>query len=218
MPRAEEPPPSPPVIAPSPAPALPAFEWPPPRYSAFVEIPRAWIAPSEATLGSVADRLERAFDSAGYAERSYFWIPGGFALASRIETIRNDAAPAEGAERWAVEMDRPPQGFVDYIRALFDARPGLYRVIVFAATNEAVSAGEHAPSSSEARSWMYRGLLQLPASVRKLSYESDHHTIALIYEFEQPPDRSGARVRQPSSSPGRVHLQKSGLLRALGPP
>jgi hypothetical protein len=197
--------------------ALPAFEWPPPRYSAFVEIPRAWLAPGDATLGSVADRLERAFDAAGYAERSYFWIPGGFALASRIETIRDDAAPAEGAERWAVEMDRPAQGFVDYIRALFDARPGLYRVIVFAATDRATSAGERAPSSSEARSWMYRGLMHLPASVGRLPYESEHHTMALIYEFEQPPDRSGARVRQPSSSPGRVHLQKSGLLQALGP-
>jgi hypothetical protein len=182
-----------------------------------VEIPRAWIATSDATLGSVANRLERAFDSAGYAERSYFWIPDGFALASRIETIRADAAPAEGAERWTVEMDRPAQGFVDFIRALFDARPGLYRVIVFAATDAAFSAGERAPSSSEARSWMYRGLMQLPASVGRLPYGADHHTMALIYEFEQPADRSGVHVRQPSGSPGRVHLEKSGLLRALGP-
>ena len=182
-----------------------------------MEIPRAWVAPGDATLGSVANLLEQAFDSAGYAERSYFWIPGGFALASRIETIRADAAPAEGAERWAVEMDRPAQGFVDFIRALFDARPGLYRVIVFAATDAPASAGERAPTSTEARSWMYRGLMQLPADIGRLPYGADHHTMALVYEFEQPPDRSGARVRQPSGSPGRVHLEKSGLLSALRP-
>lgn len=201
--------------APRSTPELPAFDWPPPRYSAFVEIPRAWIAPGDATLGSVAQRLERAFDSAGYAERSYFWIPGGFALASRIEQIQADAAPAAVPERWAVAMDRPPQGFVDFIRALFDARPGLYRVIVFAATNADYSAGERAPAASEARSWMYRGLMQLPASVGTLPYRAEHHTMALIYEFEQRADRSEPRVRQPSDSPGRVHLDKSGLLQAL---
>lgn len=230
-PRPPAPSPSPPDRSPAPQPAPapahprggspaypalePAFDWPPPRYSAFVEIPRAWIAPGDATLGSVAQRLERAFDSAGYAERSYFWIPGGFALASRIEQIRADAAPAAVPERWAVAMDQSPKGFVDFIRALFDARPGLYRVIVFAATDADYSAGEQAPTSAEARSWMYRGLMQLPARVGMQPYGAEHHTRALIYEFEQRAAGSEPRVRQPSNSPGRVHLEKSGLLQAL---
>jgi hypothetical protein len=164
----------------------------------------------------VASRLEQAFDAAGYAERSYFWIPGGFAVASRIEQIQADASPAPATERW-LAMDRPAQGFVDFIRALFDARPGLYRLIVFAATDASYTAGERAPTSGEAQSWMYRGLMQLPSSVGMLPYGPEHHTTALIYEFERPSDGSAPHVSQPSNSPGRVHLEKSGLLQALAP-
>src|SRR5688572_955441 len=68
---------------------MPAFPWPPPRYSAFAPIVREWIADGPLpTLGSVATRLEAAFDRTGYGERTYYWVPGGFALVSRIEQIR----------------------------------------------------------------------------------------------------------------------------------
>ena len=84
--------------------ALPAFPWPPPRYSAFANIAVEWVAPgTEPVLGEVARQLERAFNIAGYGESSYYRIPGGFALASRIEHIRADASPfdaprAKGAD------------------------------------------------------------------------------------------------------------------------
>jgi hypothetical protein len=197
-------------------PELPAFPWPPPKYSAFVEIPREWIAPrGSETLAAVARRLESAFDEAGYGERSYFWIPGGFALASRIEEIREDASPLPPPRRWSVEMSRPPQGFFDFVRALFDARPGLYRVIVFTATDESYTAAERSATPGEASAWMYKGLMQLPDSVGTRAYGNGHHTMALIYEFERRPDDPEARVKQPSNSPGRVHLEKAGLARVL---
>ena len=194
---------------------LPAFEWPPPRYSAFVELPREWIFEDSATLGSVARRLEYAFDSAGYSERSYFWIPGGFALASRIEQIGVDATPLAPPARWAIRMTRPPQGFLDFVRALFDARPGLYRVIVFTVTDAGLSAGKRTPTPEEATEWIFGGVMQLPAGVGTLPYSAGHHTIALIYEFERVAEDSRVRVTQPSNSPGRVHLERSGLLQAL---
>src|SRR5687767_820556 len=78
---AEPPPPAPPP----PPSALPAFPWPPPRYSAFATVMREWVAAAtQPTLASAAARLERAFDAAGYGERSYYWVPGGFALVSRL--------------------------------------------------------------------------------------------------------------------------------------
>jgi hypothetical protein len=198
---------------------LPAFPWPPPRYSAFATIARAWVASgAPTTLGTVASRLEAAFDAAGYGERSYYWIPGGFALVSRIEQIRSDAAPVEPPARWAVETPRVREGFIDHIRALFNAPPGFYRVIVFTVTDQAFAASERPPTSSEARTWISSGTLRLPESVSSLAYSDEHYTTALIYEFERRADQTEATMRMPSDSPGRVHLEKAGLWKALARP
>jgi hypothetical protein len=195
---------------------MPAFPWPPPRYSAFSAIMREWVAPNpQATLSSVASRLESAFDAAGYGERSYYRIPDGFALVSRIEQIRADATPFDAPARWAVEDATVREGFLDHIRALFNAPPGFYRVIVFTVTDQDFAAADRAPTSSEARNWVSSGSLRLPASVGNLPYSARHYTMALIYEFERRADDAQARVLAPSDSPGQVHLEKAGLWRAL---
>ena len=213
-PSAPEPPPSAPRRA-----DLPTFPWPPPRYSAFSTIARQWVAPgARATLASAANRLEEAFDAAGYGERSYYWIPDGFALVSRIEQIQSDATPVEPPARWAVETPKVREGFIDHIRALFNAPPGFYRVIVFTVTNQDFAAGERPPTSNEARNWISAGLLRLPETVGIRPYSEQHYTTALIYEFERRADQSEPRVKAPSDSPGRVHLEKAGLWQALARP
>jgi hypothetical protein len=206
-------------VPPLPPVGLPAFPWPPPRYSAFATIAREWVATgAEPTLGSAAARLERAFDAAGYGERSYYWVPGGFALVSRIEQIRDDATPLAVPARWAIDTPMVRAGFIDHIRALFNAPPGFYRVIVFAVTDQDFAAGERPPTSSEARTWVSSGSLRLPASVGARPYSAQHFTTALIYEFERRADRSDAAIRAPSNSPGQVHLEKTGLWQALARP
>ena len=217
-PRPSAPPPTTSSSAPSaPAPAgLPVFPWPPPRYSAFSAVARQWVAPDPyPTLGSAASRLERAFEVAGYGEWSYYWIPGGFALVSRIEQIRSDATPVAPPARWAIETPDVREGFIDHIRALFNSPPGFYRVIVFTVADQDFAAGERPPTSEEARNWISSGSLRLPEALGTLPYSERHSTFALIYEFERRPDRSEARVRVPSDSPGRVHLEKAGLWQAL---
>jgi hypothetical protein len=179
-------------------------------------IAREWVAAdARATLSSVAKRLEAAFDAAGYGERSYYWIPGGFALVSRIEQIRSDAAPVEPPSRWAVNTPTMKVGLIDYIRALFNAAPGFYRVIVFAVTDQDFAAASRSPTASEARTWVSAGSLRLPEKVGTLSYSQRHYTTALIYEFERRADQPEALTRTPSDLPGRVHLEKSGLWQAL---
>jgi len=220
---APPPPPPPPAdvppATPTAAPALPAFPWPPPRYSAFATIVREWVAGGpQPTLGSAAQRLEAAFDTAGYGERSYYSIPGGFALVSRIEQIRPDASSVDAPARWAVEAATVRAGFIDHIRALFNAPPGFYRVIVFAVTDQDFAAAGRAPTSAEARAWITSGSLRLPPDVGSRPYSAQHYTSALIYEFERRADRSEAEVRTPSNSPGRVHLEKTGIWQALARP
>lgn len=196
--------------------ALPAFPWPPPRYSAFANIVVEWVAPgTEPVLGEVARQLERAFNIAGYGESSYYRIPGGFALASRIEHIRADASPFDAPERWAVDTPKVREGFIDYIRALFNAPPGFYRVIVFVVTDQDFAAAEQAPSSAEARAWVTGGGLRLPERIAAQPYGPRHYTTALIYEFERRRDEPQASVLMPSPTQGRDHLERAGLWQAL---
>lgn len=198
------------------APTLPSFPWPPPRYSAFSSIEREWVAPAAgATLGSAAARLERAFDAAGYGERSYYRIPGGFALASRIEQIRADASPFAPPDRWTVATPPMREGLIDIIRALFNAPPGYYRVIVFAVTDRDFAAREEPPTEADARRWASGGALRLPAELGALPYSAQHYTTALIYEFERRADQPAASLRLPSDSQGRTHLERAGLWQAL---
>jgi len=202
-------------MAAGPPPGFPSFPWPPPRYSAFSQIAREWVAPTTpVTLASVASRLDTAFDAAGYGERSYYWIPGGFAVVSRIEQIQPDATPAALPARWAAQPARVRAGFLDHIRALFNAPPGYYRVIVFTVTDQSYAAGERPPTSGEAQSWLSAGSLRLPDVVGAAPYSDRHYTMALIYEFERRADQE-ARMKAPSDSPGRVHLEKAGLWQAL---
>jgi hypothetical protein len=142
-------------------------------------------------------------------------VPGGFALVSRIEQIRADATPIEPPARWAIDSPRVRASFIDHVRALFNAPPGFYRVIVFAVTDQDFAAGPRPPTSSEAQAWASFGSLRLPATLGDRPYTQDHYTTALIYEFERRADRTEAEMRTPSNTPGQVHLERTGLWQAL---
>lgn len=233
---APPPPPPPPTPAPAPVPppapalppptatgsgqpaaaALPDFPWPPPRYSAFEVLERGWLAPAaDARLGAAAQRLEAVFDAAGYVERSYYRVPGGFALASRAEQIHADASPFPAPERWSVDPAGAGKSFAARLRALFNAPPGHYRVIVFVVTDQDFAAAPRAAPEAEARAWVSGGGLRLPPAIAALPFTPSHYASALIYEFERRSERDPAGVRVPSAAPGRVHLEKGGLWQAL---
>lgn len=226
-PAPEQPPPPPPPAPVLPPPsanggdrpvvsALPDFPWPPPRYSAFEVLERDWLAPgADARLGAAAQRLEAAFDAAGYVERSYYRVPGGFALASRAEQIHADASPYLPPERWSVDAEGAGRSFADRLRALFNAPPGHYRVIVFVVTDQGFAAAPRTAPEAEVRAWVSGGGLRLPAAIAAQPFTSAHYASALIYEFERRSEREPADVRVPSAVPGRVHLEKGGLWQAL---
>lgn len=55
---------------------------------------RAWLLASHRPqLGHVAESLAGALEKVGYSERSYFSVPGGFALATKLEQIYPDGRP-----------------------------------------------------------------------------------------------------------------------------
>ncbi len=203
---------------PYPAAELPEFPWPPPKASAQTTIPvNLLITSGRATqLNDVAKRLENALSYAGYEENSYFYIPRGFALVTRIEQFYPDGRSKEGATRWAATL--PPQASFSlsaYLKALFTAEKGYYRILVFLVTSVPVRQSSQEISRDDADAWLHRGANMLPPSIGSLSFSKDHACVALVYEFEQMSRDHEPIFKSPSLILGRIHLQQSRILEAL---
>ena len=82
---------------------FPQFPWPPPKPSALYVIPRGLLVDKEfggtPNLADIQGKLTDALDGAAYYERSYYSVPGGFAMVTRMERIRQDGT-ADLARRW----------------------------------------------------------------------------------------------------------------------
>ena len=212
-----------PEALPSPAaeiePEAPQFPWPPPRASASVVIPFGPIRSSgvpEPTLGDAAKLIDAALDGSGYVDRSYFAAPGGFAMVTRLERIDADGTPKQ-EERWSVEPP-PLQSFSlgAYLRALFTAPAGYYRIIVFVVSSQPFAQAAEPVSRDDALAWLHEGLNRLPEGIAEASYTERHDVTALIYQFEQPGRQEALLVLQGSPT-GREHLERAQLWGAFSP-
>jgi len=197
--------------------AVPEFPWPPPKASASDTISRELLLGSQEhpKLGDAAAALDLAFRKAGYGERSFYGVPGGFAMASRIEQMNQDGTAKGPADRWSLEV--PPMrkfSLSAYVSALFTARLGFYRVIVFVITSHPFSQSTAKPTSEEAQIWESSGLNALPEAIASRDYTSAHRCTALIYEFKRTGTQQ-AKFVDPSEITGQIHLERSGLLAAL---
>jgi hypothetical protein len=203
--------------------SVPAFPWPPPRPATRHALGGDRLGSPE-TLGAAAERLLAALDASGYAEHSFFSVqpdpavaPEGFALVTRLEQIDPDGSPRPGAERWSVALpEREIFSLGDFVRALFSAPEGHYRVIVFTVTGRPVAPSDDAPSRDDAGRWLGTGLARLPPALAELPWTRDHAVTALIYQFRQVGSGTEPQVNPPDAPPARDQLQRTGILAGLG--
>lgn len=199
-------------------PSIPEFPWPPPAASARQVIPPDVLAGGHrlSRLGDVDAVLSEALELTGYAEKSYWAVPKGFAVATRLEQIEANGKSRPPPARWSAEMPRltGPFSLGAYLRALFTAEPGYYRIVVFIVTEASFSEAEESISAEEARSWGAHGLKALPDSIAARAYHAGVVCTAMIYQFERRPGRQ-AEPLVPSPLDARAHLVQSGLWRAL---
>ena len=196
---------------------VPEFPWPPPKASASDTIPRELLVGNAAhpLLGTAARAIESAFQQAGYGEKSYYSVPGGFAMASRMEQMNQDGSSKGSADRWSLEVPRMSTFSLSlYLTALFRGRPGYYRVIVFVVTSQPFSQSSAKITSEEAGVWISSGLNKLPEKMANQEYSPAHTCTALIYEFKRP-EGQRAKFVDPSEVTGPIHLEKSGLMAAF---
>ncbi len=206
--------PSTPIGMPTTA-TLPEFPWPPPKPSS-VAIPALSsinAAEAEPTLGDVDSRITGALTTGGYDEKSYYGVPGGFALVTRLEQIDPDGYPVY-SDRWAAElspMDVKEFSLSKYLEALFGMPKGHYRIFVFIVTSNLVVQSGTPVTQGEAENWIVEGANKLPSWMAAQPYTKEHSCTVYIYEFIQSGVGGKANQNVPSDITGRQHLERAGL-------
>lgn len=199
---------------------IPSFPWPPPQASATDTVPRTLLlAPGAQTalLGDVNHRLVAALESSGYVGKSYYAVPDGFALVTQLEQINADGTSRPVPDRWAANVGTLRSfSLSEYLKALFTANVGHYRIIVFVLTPHPFSQSDAKVTREQALSWIPKGANQLPSSIAEQAFTPDFACTALIYEFEELHAGAAATLVAPSNLSGRDHLSKSNVLSALG--
>lgn len=212
--------PKPQPVSAEPSYSMPAFQWPPPRASEEYVLPRNVFGDGSRTLiFSDVDRiLVAALNSGGYTARSYYSVPKGFALATRIEQINQDGTPKMPPARFALEPEqvsvfRP----MDYLKALLNGVPGYYRVIVFILTDAPFQASGAQATEAQATAWVSSGVNVLPRTIGDLPFTRDVNCTALVYEFMRKPgaDSDATEFAMPGHLDAMTHLQKSGIWRGF---
>ena len=202
----------------------PNLPWPLPKASARVVIPDELLpVPSNRSsqLTIIDNALSDALTTSGYVEKSYYQIPGGFALVTRIERINSDGTPH--SDRWSPEI-RPLQNFSlkGYLRALFTAERGYFRIIVFTVTSFSYPSENTIVSVTEATSWleggepiMNQGVIEKESEASRSDDTIKYNSIAHIYEFEKYNSKSEAVLKIPGNITGMDHLYNSMIYTSL---
>lgn len=165
-------------------------------------------------------RLRNTLETRGYTDFGYYRVPGGFALATRIERMTETGTPWSDDGRWVM---RSPSlltlsgelSLARIIDALINADPGRYRVLVFVVTDRAVVSSAPPISVEGASSLVTDGGASLPGSLGAALFTPGHNVTVLIYEFERPALGQYPKPVSASAVPGLTQLQRSGVLPLL---
>jgi hypothetical protein len=215
-------PPNATVPSTSPSQDIPIFPYPVPKASATQILPRQLLVGSIAqpTFGTVAEKLAHALDRAGYGQSSFYALAGGhgIAIATQLEQINDDGSPKNGDGRFQLNLAplaATEFSLSNYLRALFTARSGRFRVIVFTLSS-GVTQDSRAPSEAAAITWAGSGQTRLPTRFASIPFTDQMTCTALIYEFEKMDYNADAKFIDPGKVNAMAHLMKAGIWSLLG--
>ena len=187
--------------------------WPPPRSTS--EWPSAAHLEGR-SFGQVAERVAHVLEAAGYADTRVFRIGAryehGFAIATRLEQIRDDGAPATTRERWSARFPSAPSlEWLGGARRPHLPGPGRYRAFLIAVTD--VPRKGTRPTPSDERTLMDGPAL--PEVPLPLDRPLSSTTTLTVYVYEyaaSSADGAGAFVEPADSRiSGAAQVRASGL-------
>jgi len=192
----------------------PKFPWPPPTTNTYTRVPIKYLLANnnQTSFYDVIEKIEKVLDYCGYSEKSYFEVPDGIAIVTRIEQINSDGTSKINYERWKAEI-APLRSFSikKYLKALFTANIGHYRVFVFILTPHSFSFSNQTVRRNEAVNWLSTGMNKFPVQLKQISYTKSFTCNVLIYEFEKTNYEKEALFKVNSQITGRKHLEKSNI-------
>ena len=196
---------------------LPKFPIPYPKPSTLDILPKTAFQKCE-TLGDIDNILSKTLNRCDYYRKSYFQIPNGFALVTRLEKFNEDGSPKPDNERWVDIGNNNNSNLFsikDYLKSLFTARPGHYRCIAFLISDQIFFSKNDIIKSEKAQAWINEGGLKLTDELFEMKVNSNYDVIALIYEFKKLEHTNEAKLISPSNIQGKTHLRKSNILAYL---
>jgi len=196
----------------------PKFPWPPPKTLTYIKIPEKYLLANNelSSLYDITIKIETVLDSCGYSEKSYFSIPDGIAIVTRLEQINIDGSPKKGDGRWNTGIV-PIRSFSikDYLNALFTANVGHYRIMVFILTPHPFSFSSQVVKRKEAVNWLSSGMNKPPENTKNISYSNIYTCNVLIYEFEKSEHENEAIFKETSILTGKKHLENAKIWQAF---
>jgi hypothetical protein len=199
---------------------LPEFPWPPPKPSATASLTLGSLSQTTGTgitFHDVDARISQALSTAGYDEKSYYEVPNGFAVVTRLEQTDSQGYP-ESSDRWVSSLSPISVtrfSLSKYLEALIGVPKGHYRIFVFIVTSDMVIQSGTPTTQGEAQTWFVEGASKLPSDMETLLYTNEHACTVYIYEFVQSGVGENANQNIPSSITGRQHLERAGLWNIL---
>lgn len=185
--------------------SAPSFPFPPPAASAQDVISKRFIIGN--TLGDFDKKIHKTLEALGYFEKSYYAVPNGFALVTRLERRKdNEPVPYDLPGRWDINVTAAVHSIKDYIQYLFTAPKGYFRVITFIVTDQPVKGDEAKNiNRNQALAWFKTGATTLPFDIAATHMNIRYNCTVLIYEFEKS-ENTEAKFISTSSFQGRAHL------------
>lgn len=189
---------------------IPKLEFPPPKPSSRYIFNKELFMNCD-ILEDVNQIISNALIANGYSEKSYFSVPNGFAVVTRIEKINEDGTSMEPPERWSISANSFKFTISNYLKALFLGNKGYYRVIVFIITDKSFSTTKKVVTREEAFAWLQVGSLTLPDLIGEKKFTKKYKVISLVYEFTKK-ESTDPILSDPSVLTGQIHLNKSNIL------
>lgn len=176
----------------------PLLPWPPYSPSSRGDITGLYSRYS--TYGGIDAAISKRLASFGYAERSYFAIPNGFAVLTPLEQIDGQGKPVL-TDRWVGRFTGPVQvDFASYVRQLLSGRHGRYRTFLFLVSDTDFAPEPDVMGSDAVKRWERGGAMTLNPEFAAQRTPQDVYVRLFVYEFTDNNSQSGGLVQQGDGS------------------
>jgi hypothetical protein len=204
---------------------IPTLQVPPPPPSAIFSLNKKDCDlpnndQSNITFGKVNSKLRKALMDNGYSDLNYYYIKGGFAIATKMEQIEENLFSKPQRYRWTEKNISPlswdKNVITDYLieitkRAITNR--ARFRQFIFLVHPFTYPLPKDQSKYPKIDDWLNQGPTnRLPHLIADKKTTKHHECDVYIYEFIKS---MGKTEFVPNGSNGEMHIKNSGIYRSL---